>query len=211
MALLTYRSTDRIPMRRLCLALALSAGVALSWGCSESRTGTFDRRKTGGATPQTYRNVTMDATLDAAATVLREHFGLVRVSAGSGVVSAGPRSYTQRGGTQRASDATLRPTYQMRRSGTIWLTQEDGAILANCQVRVQRLDTTDYRSLQTHNEFNDLPTDTPIDSDAGLTAEQREVWTELPRDSKLERQILGAVHRRLHGLSDGDAPQATTP
>ncbi len=186
-------------------AVALLAIVTT--GCSDSDARVGDRRSggSGGATPQTYRNVSMDACIDAATIVTRENFGLVRVSAGSGTIEGGPQSFTQRGGTARVTDPALKPNYNMRRIGTIWLTEADGGITANCQVRVQRLDTADYRSFRTHDEFNDLPTATPIDGDAGLSADQREAWTELPRDNTMERQILGAIYRRLHGLSNDAA------
>lgn len=190
----------------------LMASVSLfATGCSNLNTGVPDRRTTGGATPQTFRGVSMDDCLDASAVVIRENFGAVRVSATTGTVDGGPQNFTQRGGTARVTDAALKPRYKMRRFGTIWLTQGEGGVTANCQVRVQRLDTTDYRAFRTHDEFNDLPTATPIDGDAGLRADQQEVWTDLPRDSTMERQILGAIYRRLHGLSDNvdaaDAPQ----
>ncbi|MCA9256269.1 MAG: hypothetical protein KDA33_11565 [Phycisphaerales bacterium] len=189
----------------------LAAGLALVVsGCSGSNSGVNDRRATGGATPQTFRNVNMDDCLEAATVVVRDQFGTVRVSASAGTIEGGPQSFTQRGGTARVTDATLKPTYKMRRIGSIWLAPAEGGVTANCQVRVQRLDTTDYRAFRTHDEFNDLPTATPIDSDAGLRADQQEVWTELQRDSTMERQILGAIYRRLHGLSN-DADAAGAP
>ncbi|MCB9851578.1 MAG: hypothetical protein H6819_00670 [Phycisphaerales bacterium] len=199
--------------RRGWIPSLIIAGVALvATGCSNSGSGVADRRTSGGATPQTFRNVSMDSCMDAATIVIRENFGAVRTSATTGTIEGGPQSFTQRGGTARVTDPALKPTYKMRRFGTIWLTQGDGGVIANCQVRVQRLDTTDYRAFRTHDEFNDLPTATPIDSDAGLRADQQEVWTDLPRDSEMERQILGAIYRRLHGLSDdvnaADAPQS---
>ena len=204
LSIIAHRSTRPTGCR-------LMTGLALFVvGCSNSQQGIADRHETGGATPQTFRNVSMDACLDAAAVVIREQFGDARVSANDGVVHGGPQSFTQRGGTARVTDPALKPNYKMRRFGTVWLTQSDGGITANCQVRVQRLDTTDYRTFQTHDEFNDLPTATPIDDDAGLRADQREVWTDLPRDNTMERQLLGAVYRRLHGLS-GDVDAAAAP
>lgn len=179
-------------------------------GCSNNNNGITERNTSGGATPQTFRNVNTEACLDAATVVIRDQFGNARVSANNGTVEGGPQSFTQRGGTERVADAALKPTYKMRRFGTIWLTPTDDGVIANCQVRVQRLDTTDYRSFRTHNEFNDLPTGTPIDGDAGLRADQREAWTELPRDNTMERQLLGAIYRRLHGLSS-DIDAAGTP
>lgn len=200
-----FRRHGRIP------SFFVASVTLIAAGCSNSNSGVIERRGTGGATPQTYRNVSMDGCLDAATIVIRENFGAVRTSATTGTIEGGPQSFTQRGGTARVTDPALKPAYKMRRFGTIWLTQADGGVTANCQVRVQRLDTTDYRAFRTHDEFNDLPTATPIDGDAGLRADQQEVWTDLPRDNTMERQILGAIYRRLHGLSDNvdvaDAPQ----
>jgi len=170
-------------------------------GCSSSTGRIEEQRGTGGATPQTFRNTSLAGVFDAGEEALREHFGAVRVSHGRGAIEAGPESFTQRGGTARVTDPALRPTYQMRRFGTLWIAEDENGVIVNCQVRVQRLDTTDYRSLKTHREFNDLPTETPIDNDAGLTADQRQAWTELARDQTMERQILGAIYRRLHGAA----------
>lgn len=170
-------------------------------GCSESlipATDPIDSR--GGATAQRLSTTDDQQKVIAAATdALRVHFDAVRARPAASVVEAGPTMYTQRGGTERISDRTLPQNNQMRRMGRIWVTDEKGTIVAHCQIKVQRLDTSDYRALRSQDEFNDLPTSTPIDSDAGLTAEQRQVWTDQPRDSNLEREILGILMRRLRG------------
>lgn len=206
-------TSNPIVSHRLVPALCLIAVIGMmlaAGGCSTSTNAVAERRASGGATPETFRNVSMDACINAAAVVLRDQFGSVRVSANEGKVEGGPESFTQRGGTARVADSALKPAYTMRRFGTIWLAPSDSGVAASCQVRVQRLDTTDYRTFRTHNEFNDLPTGTPIDGDAALTPDQREAWTDLPRDNTMERQLLGAMYRRLNGLS-GDVDADSTP
>lgn len=193
-------------LRALSFGAIACFGLA-SIGCSSTNDSVSEQRSTGGATPQTFRNATLASVFDAGAEAMRENFTVVRVSQGRGTVEAGPESFTQRGGTARVTDSALKPTYQMRRIGTLWISDDGDGVVVNCQIRMQRLDTTDYRSQQTHMQFNDLPTDTPIDNEAGLTADQREAWTEQPRDQTMERQILGAISRRLHGESPIGASQ----
>lgn len=197
-------SADHIP----CVLTACILASALT-GCASSDATVAEQRATGGATPQTFRNVSVARVYEAGAAAMGESFESVRISHARGMIEAGPQSYTQQGGTQRVTDAALRPTYHMRRFGTLWISEDEDGVHVNCQVRVQRMDTTDYRSLRTHEEFSDLPTETPIDKDAGLTADQRQAWTELARDQTLERQLLGAINQRLRGPTEGGAPPQT--
>ena len=78
--------------------------------------------------------------------------------------------------------------------------------MAKCRVQVDRLDTADHRVFRRNEQFSDVPNDTPIDSGAGVSAKQDQVWTPMPRDGQLERQILDLVRSRV--IKEEEKPKA---
>jgi len=193
------------PNRRISQAVSLWAaalGLQLALlGCSEATPLTAPRQPRGGSGATTQLVTAADPVMvvEAGSDALRNYFDSVRARPNAGVIDAGPALYTRCGGSERIGDRTLKPNNQFRRMGKIWVTENKGKLAAHCQIKVQRLDTSEYIALRTNDEFTDLPNATPIDSDAGLTAEQKQVWTDLPRDTVLEREILQILERRLSG------------
>jgi hypothetical protein len=103
------------------------------------------------------------------------------------------------GGTGRIRDDTVGYRNRVRRRGEIRLTPRDGATVVECRVQRERLDTTDARMASRQRSYDESPTDTPIQYEAGVSAEQAQVWTDIGRDRELERQILDVVQARLGG------------
>jgi len=193
--------------RTVSLLLAVPCLHLGTFGCSEATPLTAPAQPRGGsgATSQVVNAGDSTVVVQAGSDALRNYFDSVRARPNAGTIDAGPSLYTRRGGSERIGDQTLKPNNQFRRSGKIWVTENKGQMVAHCQIRVQRLDTSEYIALRTNDEFTDLPNSTPIDSDAGLRADQKQVWTDLPRDTALEREILQILLRRLNG-----EPAATT-
>ena len=52
-----------------------------------------------------------------------------------------------------------------------------------------------------------MPNETPIQQEAGVGPQQEQVWTDMPRDRGLERQVLDVVQNRLEG--DAGTREAT--
>lgn len=192
--------SDSLAGARCSRLILLCSVLLLPAGCSEGTSFTSQPRPIeGGATTQIIDASDQAQVIQAGSEALRVHFDAVRARESAGVIDAGPALYSRRGGTERIGDRTLKPSNQYRRMGKIWITSDDDGMIAHCQIKVQRLDTSEYIALRTHDEFSDLPNSTPIDSDAGLTADQKQVWTDMPRDTALEREILQILTRRLNG------------
>ena len=84
-----------------------------------------------------------------------------------------------------------------RRLARLAFRETDGGCVVHCQVRVERLDTADHRVFRRNEQFSDVPSETPIDGDAGIDPRRSQVWTPMPRDREREREILALVRQRV--------------
>lgn len=185
---------------------------AAAWpGCSDMEDGPTQR-----SAPSRWNRIALptaqpDQAFDAAIDAVRQYFTVFDASRSDLRIVTPMVEYSQRGGTERILDSTLRPNNRMRRRATVLITPSGNGCIALCEVSVQRLDTADQRTFQQHREFNDLPNATPIERDAGVSASQAEAWTDMPRDSRLEREILQIIFNRVSPPKDAGTKTPENP
>jgi hypothetical protein len=143
--------------------------------------------------PGTTRAAAFDAGLHA----LRQWFRVDNASPAEGVIRTASAEYEQRGGTGRLRDTAIGYRNRLRRTATLVVQDSPTGCVARCMVRVERLDTADHRLFTQSERFVDYGNDTPIDRGAGLSAAQDAVWTPMPRDRALERQILDVLQNQI--------------
>lgn len=171
-------------------------------GCSQMEPddgplGALAGPQTRGWSQANLPGVSTDAALDAAAAATRQWFMVEDVSPETGTVRSKLQEYDQKGGTGRIRDAAIQYNNRMRRSATVVIEDLGSGCVAKCCVHVQRLDTADHRVFRDQSRYEDYPTETPIDGDAGVSAAKEDVWTDMPRDRQLEREILNALKSRV--------------
>lgn len=166
-------------------------------GCGDFASAPIQSARTEGWSQAQLPGVSQDAAFDAGVYAMKQWFRLEEVSPSLGQIRSVPTEYTQSGGTDRIRDTALKFRNRMRRTATLAVLGGDDGAVARCEVRVQRLDTSDYRIFKDMDRFDDYSSETPIESGAGATPEQRETWTDLPRDRKLEGEILSVIRNRL--------------
>lgn len=168
-------------------------------GCSDFGGSGLGGERTEGWSQITLPNVSRDAAFEAGVHAMRQWFRLDDVSADSGVIRSAASEYDQKGGTGRIRDAAIGYRNRMRHQATLIITDQGTGCVVQCCVAVQRLDTADHRVFRDNSRFQDYPNETPIDRDAGISSSQDQVWTDMPRDRKLEQEILGVIRNRVAG------------
>jgi hypothetical protein len=187
-------------MKRIRLSCLLVLFVSPG-GCSEFDRSPLDRRSIHGWSQVRLPAVPREQAFDAAVQAMGQWFRVAESSPALGQVRSAVQEFDQRGGTDRLRDAALKYKNRMRRTATLVIVEEAGGCRALCEVRVERLDTSDHRVFRDNQRFTDYPNQTPIDSDAAVSTGQSQVWTEVPRDRQLESHILAAVRSRLFPTS----------
>lgn len=172
------------------LALTLLAG------CSEWGDTRIVGERTDGWSQTILPNVSRDEAFDAGVHAMRQWFRLDEISPEDGVVRSTAAEYDQKGGTGRIRDAAIGYRNRMRHKATLIVIGQGTGSVAKCLVSVERLDTADHRVFRDNERFQDYPTETPIDRDASVSTDQDQVWTSMPRDRKLEQEILGVLRNR---------------
>ena len=181
--------------------ILMSAGVLILWqfaGCDRGEAGVSStaRSRNEGWTTIRLTNTSRAEAFTAGEYAMKQWFRLEEVSPVNGQIRSTLTEYNQKGGTERLRDAIMFPN-RMRHRGTLVVMEQAPDTIVRCAVSVQRLDTADHRVFRSNERFTDYPNDTPIDRDAGITAGQDQVWTDLPRDRQLESDILSVVKSRL--------------
>ena len=190
------------------MAVACALVVPALYGCSASE----DREPgTGGGAESGWSQmalpgVTRDAAFDAGLYAMQQWFRVEESSADSGVIRSASEEYDQKGGTGRIRDSAIGYRNRMRHRAMVVIRPLGEGCVAKCRVQVDRLDTADHRVFRRNEQFSDVPNDTPIDSGAGVSAKQDQVWTPMPRDGQLERQILDLVRSRV--IKEEEKPKA---
>lgn len=196
-------------INRTCSAelAAMLLVMLIGAGCNNAGSeGVVDRPRVEGWSQRRASGVSVDRATEATKASLQQWFGQVNVQPGSTLlVQGGPSEYTQKGGGDRIRD-TVGFNNRLRRTATVQIRPMDDGCQIQCVVERQRLDTADHRVLQENRGGSDVPNATPIERDAGLTRDQQDSWTDLPRDRDMERTILNSILARLGGSA---APSAT--
>jgi len=181
-----------------CMVLVVGAT-----GCSDLESpGSGGGRMTGWSQtvlPDTPR----DAAFDAGVYAMRQWFHLAETVPEEGLVRGATEEYQQEGGTGRIRDDAVGYRNRMRRTAALVIGERETGCVAKCRVRVQRLDTADHRVFRRNEQFGDVPNETPIDRGAAVSTRQDQVWTDMPRDRALERQILNLLQSRTSGEASG--------
>ncbi len=148
-----------------------------------------------------------ERAFEAGLYAMRQLFPIAEASPAKGLIRSAPREYDQKGGTGRIRDDTVGYRNRMRRTATLLIIERETGCIAKCRVRVQRLDTADHQVFRRNEQFDDVPRETPIDREAGISPSQDQVWTDQPRDRELERQIRNLLRSRVMGEATGSNPQ----
>ncbi|MBI5764575.1 MAG: hypothetical protein HZA51_13740 [Planctomycetes bacterium] len=193
-------------MKHLRLLALFSLTLA---GCSSLEEPTPGRARNEGWTTIRMPNTSRAVAFDAAQHAMKQFFRIDKISNSDGQIRSVTVEYDQRGGTDRIRDV-VKTKNRMRRTATLFVQEQGPDCIARCIVRVQRLDTSDHRLNRDQNQFVDYPNETPIDRDAGITASQDQVWTDMPRDRRLESDILSVLRGRLGQGAPTSRPAAAT-
>jgi len=204
------------------MSVAIRAGLpvlvvlgGLTVGCSDARpSDSIDTRRsaTGDWTQVRLPNTPPEAGFNAGLYAMQQWFRVTETDPQRGVIQSAPSEYEQKGGTGRIRDAAIGFRNRMRRIGAIVVQEVGDGCIVKCKVAVQRLDTADHRVFRSNQQFGDVPNETPIQQEAGVSPRQEQVWTDMPRDRALERQILDVVQNRLQGEAEAkEAVPAVKP
>ncbi|MFH1417507.1 MAG: hypothetical protein ABII12_04375 [Planctomycetota bacterium] len=201
----TFATTVRIarkPQRMRPALMGLMILALTAGGCSDLDAPDTAKGRSGGWAQIRLPNTARPAAYDAGIYAMRQWFRLEETDPERGLIQGAPAEYEQKGGTGRIRDAAIGYKNRMRRTAVMFVKPDAEGCVVSCRVGVQRLDTSDHRVFRDNQRFNDLPNETPIDHDAGIRPSQDQVWTEMPRDREMERQILAIVREQA---GEGDA------
>lgn len=179
---------------RFSIGLASCTALA-GFGCADPMDSMGGSQRAGGGRQLRLANVSVDRAFEAGTYAMQQWFRGVDPRPSGGLIRGLATEYTQSGGTERIRDVIGFPN-RMRRRGTLSIQALGDGCRLICRVDRERLDTSDHRIFRQQRSINDLPNQTPIERDAGLTASQEQAWTSLPRDRALEQDILELIRSR---------------
>jgi len=170
-------------MRRTVLVgMALAAATLLA-GCEQRTRGTTI----------SLGNVNYDKAFAAGRATLGQYFSIAEADPGAGLLRSSPKAVD-------AKPSGLLRTPPARQRATLSLRRQQGEVLADLAVEVQRQRSDVYLQRQTaESGYDTVPNKTPAEIDAAVTAEQNETWETTSRDRGLERTILDDLYKALHG------------
>ena len=167
-------------------------------GCSDLGSSAIDRRgRSAGWSQITLPDVSVDEAYVAGRYAVSQWFRLIEDDPSRGYLESAYEEGTQRGGTGRLRDTAVNYPNRVRRRAMMMVEPRGTGCTVKCRVAVQRLDTADHRVFRQNDQFGDVPNDTPIDRDAATSASQNQVWTDLPRETSREREILAIIRDRV--------------
>jgi hypothetical protein len=127
-------------------------------------------------------------------------FRIKNVDMDSLTIETYPTEQTVRGQEGRLRDTVVKVPNRVRRTATLEFSTRGGDLQAWCQVKIERLTTADHRVFAQQRQFEDAPTQTPIDREGATTEQQNTVWTSAGRDDSLEQLILSELRDRIQIL-----------
>jgi len=187
---------------------AMRAGVGffvltLAAGCSEMGSDFSGIGYTGfkRQTMCAKSDVTVEQAMDLGRRVLAQQgFRLKSVDKDEMRIETHPFEQTARGGEGRLRDSVVKVPNRVRRTATLEFSTRGDDLQAYCQVKLERLETADHRVFAQQRQFDDAPTQTPIEREGATTARQNTVWSSAGRDEAMEREILADLHERIQAL-----------
>jgi hypothetical protein len=146
-------------------------------------------------------DVSTDKIMELGQRVLaKQGFRLKSVDRDELRIETHPAEQLARGGEGRIRDTVMKVPNRVRRTASLEFSTRGDDIQAFCQVKMERLDTSDYRVFAQQRESSDAPTQTPIDREGATTPRQNQVWSSAGRDESMEREILADLHDRIQAL-----------
>jgi len=182
------------------LAIASAGSLLCALGCSEmesSSTGSRDFGRPGDFATRRIDGAALRDVRPAALRAFRQHFRVdPNASVGDRLVSY-PVEVTEQTKPERLRDV-LGGKNRHRQVAVLILAQEGTKVLAQCQVRTQRLDTAE-RAAFARETGDDRPGDTPIERRGASSPIAREEWTPVGRDRITEAAILDSIVQAVAG------------
>ncbi|MBP7935929.1 MAG: hypothetical protein KA354_14885 [Phycisphaerae bacterium] len=182
------------------LTIASAASLLCALGCSDmdtSSTGSPTFGRPGDYATRRIDGLALRDVRPAALRAFRQHFRVdPNASAGDRLVSY-PAEITQQAQPERLRDM-FGGKNRHRQVAILVLSQEGTSVLAQCQVRNQRLDTAE-RAAFARETGDDRPGDTPIERRGASSPIAREEWTPVGRDRTTEAEILDSIVHAVTG------------
>lgn len=126
----------------------------------------------------------------AGKTVMSQYFSIASADPETGKIVSRPESV-------KARRDRLLGSSPARQVATLRIRQKGDDIFADLRVEIQRQDATATRHMQPVTVDTELPSRTPAQETAPLTAEQNQAWQTTGRDESLERTILADLLNSL--------------
>lgn len=181
-------------MQSRVLVVLVLAVLALLSGCANVNESIGP---VSGWSRDRYEDASYEAAFDAGRYALEQWFRIESARADRGEIVTLADESMERAGTGRLRDETVGTRSRVRRRAAVRISRHPPGIIAECVVKRERLDTAEARAFAQQRSFSEAPTDTPIQGEAGASAEQSQVWTDIGRDRKLEREVLDVMRGRL--------------
>ncbi len=187
----TFMQHPRSIRRLLLPSLALLSIVGCLEPQSASSAWSGPARGRGDSASRLVPNATLDTIRPVASRVFRSAYRLdPDRSTGTMLVSRPVEAAGEQHG-ERIRDVLGRPN-RHRRLATLGMSQDGTAVMLQCQVRIERLDTTEQAAFA-RNRGDDRPNDTPIERLGVDAPSAREEWVYVSRDRQAEADILDAI------------------
>ncbi len=167
--------------RQMMLIILVGVG-GIAGGCAEPAPGTT--RSLGA--------VKYQHAFNTARETMGQYFSIASAESDMGVISSRPKPVQERP-ERILSGSAARKVARMR------LRREDRNVIAYLEIAIQRHGTTEFRRMgPAQHKYDTIPDETPAETDAAATAEQKDVWIVDRYDHALERTILEDLYRKMH-------------
>ena len=152
-----------------------------------------------------------DVVRAAEKTLDQMHFVIDKLDAEQGIIRTEPLRAAQffefwRTDNTDLSGALEANLHTIRRSAELRIREEDGRVLVDCRVRVERLSLPENEMASMSQAYQMHSQSTASTQRLQLSPRQRAgmAWVELGQDSGLEARILEAIARKMHQPQEAD-------
>jgi len=163
----------------ICISTLLIGGL----GCStlDPHKSDFSRTSLG--------KIDYERAFPACEKVMRAEFGKIIANKEMSLIEAKPQVFEgEQAGLAKAP---------MRRVATLRLGQKHRQWWAYLEIRIERHDTQTYQAFHYQRSGREYGSPTPMESSTSGTASQRQVWTKVRRQRRLENQMLARIRDEL--------------
>jgi hypothetical protein len=165
------------------LTLAATAAALLLAGCQDAGE---DFRT------QTFGSADKPLVFDAARNVLGMYFSIASADPDTGKIVSRPLLI------EASRDRQLGSTPTRKLATLLVYRASDGQTAVDLRIMVQKQDAAAFAAMQPITENNELPNQTPAQTGAAETPEQRQAWQDVGRDYTTEQTILNDLAQRLN-------------